>query len=96
MEELGLISRKIAYLGETGSHHGWYTHMLGHADPSKNVIGDQSRGTSKEADIIRKLWKTRVLLCFGLLASAGPFSHQILPEHLLSKMLFSGRGRNEG
>lgn len=56
MEELGLISRKIAYLGETGSHHGWYTHMLGHADPSKNVIGDQSRGTSKEADIIRKLF----------------------------------------
>lgn len=57
MEELVFLSGKMAYLVKMGSHHGWGTHMLRCVGISKNMSGDQSKGTSK-VHYQKLYWKT--------------------------------------
>lgn len=89
MEELHFISGKMVCPKETGSHHGWYMHMLRCIGPSQNLTGDHRRGTSKEDGLLSETFVENqgVLFCF---------SHQICPDHLLIKMLFLGWGKELG
>lgn len=72
MEELGFLSGEMAYLGKMGSHHGWCTQKLRYMGSSKNVTGDQSRGTSKEVGTLSEtcLEDLGVPFCFPFLANA--------------------------